>query len=620
MKNILLILSMLFVVQSKMIAQNEIDKAYIIERTNTAVLNEIGEKSAYSYSYLLKEAIINGILLEITNSKNEKGYLSGFDLIRNPIYDFDDNVSAAKSSNIDEIWAGGSTGLDLDGTGIEIGHWEASGLALITHQEMVGKITHAENEVVTSHATHTACTMLGSGISPNARGMASNATIVSRRSNNDEAEIANFGATGGLLSNHSYSTGNPNGSVPLYGLYTSNTQEWDNILYNAPYLTACKSAGNDRNDGVNVGDNGYDIIYTVSTCKNLLTIGAVNDVPVYNGPQSVTQSSFSSWGPTDDWRIKPDLVANGVSLYSADNGNDTDYGVKSGTSMSTPTVTGAIALLQQLYHNTNGVYMKAATVKALLLGTTDEAGANDGPDFQSGWGLMNAERAAEVISDHGILELSITDGNAYTTTFDVDGSSPVALCMAWTDPAGNPVLGNTDDQTPMLVNDLDVKITQNTTFYEPWLLSPNTSSDNFTDAAIKGDNFRDNVERIDISNLAAGNYTVTVSHKGSLVNGIQDFSIILKGAIGSLNIDDLEKLNPVSIYPNPAKNELRIKGSSISTLDKTRLIYNLIGKNCGDKVKINQQSNNTLIIDISQLTRGVYFIHTENSISKIIKE
>ncbi len=614
------ILIVLFGFQAKSIAQNEIDKAFIIERTNTTVLNEIAEKSTNYNTNLLSEAFKSGIPLEITNYKNEKGYLSGFDLNGNPVYDFDDNVSAAKSSNIDKIWAGGSTGLDLDGTGIEIGHWEASGLALITHQEMVGKVAHAENEVVTSHATHTACTMLGSGISPNARGMASNATIISRRSNNDEAEIANFGAAGGLLSNHSYSTGNPNGSVPLYGLYTSNAQEWDNILFNAPYLTVCKSAGNDRNGGVNVGDNGYDIIYTVSTCKNLLTIGAVNDVAVYNGPQSVTQSTFSSWGPTDDWRIKPDIVANGVSLYSADNGNDTDYGVKSGTSMSAPTVTGAIALLQQHYHNINFVYMKSATVKALLLGTTDEAGANDGPDFQSGWGLMNAERAAEVISDHGILELSITDGNAYTTTFDVDGSSPITLCMAWTDPAGNPVFGNTDDKTPMLVNDLDVRIIQNSTVYEPWLLLPNTSSDNFTDAAIKGDNFRDNVERIDISSLAAGNYTVTVSHKGSLVNGMQDFSIILKGSMGSLNIDDLEKPNPVSIYPNPAKNTIKIEGSAISALDKTQLIYNLIGQNCSDKVNIIQQSNIMVTLDISQLTKGIYFIQLENFISKITKE
>ena len=96
MKNILVILIILLGIQSKSIAQNESDKAHIIERTNTQVLNEIAEKSGNSYYNLLKEAHINGIPVEIINSKNEKGYLSGFDLIGNPVYDFDDNVSAAK--------------------------------------------------------------------------------------------------------------------------------------------------------------------------------------------------------------------------------------------------------------------------------------------------------------------------------------------------------------------------------------------------------------------------------------------------------------------------------------------------------------------------------------------
>lgn len=66
--------------------------------------------------------------------------------------------------------------------------------------------------------------------------------------------------------------------------------------------------------------------------------------------------------------------------------------------MSTPVVAGTIALLQQYYHDLNNVYMKAATMKALLICTTDEAGRYDGPDFQNGWGLLNAEIAADVIT------------------------------------------------------------------------------------------------------------------------------------------------------------------------------------------------------------------------------
>ncbi len=612
MRNQIIALAIIVFIQLEGVAQNDNDRSYIIKQTNTEALKKIAKSKKQHYTIALNEALRQGVKKEIVNNKKEKGYLSGFDLKGVPVYDFDDNVDVATTGRIDKIWNGGSSGLNLTGAGIEIGHWEAGGLALTTHQELTGKITHAEAEAVSSHSTHTACTMLGTGIDADARGMAPSTTIVSRRSNNDETEIANFGAAGGLLSNHSYSTGDPNGTTELYGVYTNNAKEWDDILFNAPYLSLNKSAGNNRNDGVNTGDNGYDIIYTVATCKNLITVGAVDDVSVYTGPGSITQSAFSNWGPTDDWRIKPDITANGVSVYSADHDNDTDYTTKSGTSMSTPSVTGAIALLQQHYNNENSVYMKAATVKALLLGTTDEAGANDGPDFQSGWGLLNAERAAEVITNNGtssiVTELSISNGSTYTTTIEVDGTSPLLLTIVWTDPAGTPVASGIDNQTPMLVNDLDVRITKDATTYSPWVMTPNASSNNFTDAAIKGDNFRDNVERIDVSSLPAGIYTVTVTHKGTLINGSQDFSMVINGIIGNtLNVDNKEKYNNlISIYPNPSKNGyVNVLIPDNYDLNSCRIeVFDLLGK----QKKSSVFSEKEISLDVSNLNSGLYII------------
>jgi len=116
---------------------------------------------------------------------------------------------------------------------------------------------------------------------------------------------------------------------------------------------------------VNPRGYGYDILFTVAVSKNLLTVGAVEDIDEYTGPKSVVQAEFSSWGPTDDWRIKPDLVANGVDVYSADDTGKASYHVRSGTSMSSPVVAGTIALLQQHYHDLNNVYMKADTVKVI---------------------------------------------------------------------------------------------------------------------------------------------------------------------------------------------------------------------------------------------------------------
>src|SRR5690606_23634167 len=85
------------------------------------------------------------------------------------------------------------------------------------------------------------------------------------------------------------------------------------------------AAGNDRSDTGDGshpappdgnGGTGFDSIGPEGSAKNNITVGAVLKVPDYTGPSSVVMSAFSSWGPTDDGRIKPDLVAAGVSIFS----------------------------------------------------------------------------------------------------------------------------------------------------------------------------------------------------------------------------------------------------------------------------------------------------------------
>ncbi len=608
------LLILVVLIHSDLIAQDINDRILIRSQTNVEALNKISEKANNRYTKLVLQAKRKGINNKVLNSKNRESYLSGFDTEGNPVYDSDDNVNSAITARIDKIWDGGSSGLNLDGSGVQIGHWEAGGIALLSHQELVGKVTHAEDADITGHATHTACTMVGLGVDSAAKGMASGATITSRRSDNDESEIANFAANGGILSNHSYKTGDSEAATAVYGAYTSNSKKWDDILYNAPYLTLCKSGGNDRGDGINVNDNGYDLIFTVATSKNLITVGAIDDVITYYNPKSITQSSFGSWGPTDDWRIKPDITANGVRVYSAYNGNDTDYTYSSGTSMSTPSVTGAIALLQQHYHNKNSAYMKAATVKALLIGTTDEVGDNNGPDFQSGWGLLNAARAAEVISNNGtvsrISELSLLSGSTYTTTIEVDGISPLTLAIAWTDPSGHPVSEETDNQTLMLINDLDVKITGKNSVYEPWVMTPNSSSDNFTDAATKGDNYRDNVERIDVSSLPPGVYTVSVTHKRNLVNGSQDFSMIINGlspnTLGMSNIEDYQRPR---IFPNPSKGgNINISIPDSYNSDKYQIeVFDIGGRKIKSSVHFKKQIN----LSLPNVDSGLFIIKVQ---------
>jgi len=528
MKKIIVIILML--IFNKIHAQNTKDRIKIVAQTNISELQQISKKYIKRNKKLSKKS--SGLKKTIINSKGNIGYLSGVNNKGLPEYDFEDNLNAAVTSRVTKLWSGGESGYNLTGKGVEIGHWEAGGLAKSNHQELEGRVKHVESSPMTSHATHTAGTMIASGVNSEAKGMAPLATIVSRKSDNDETEMIDFAINGGIISNHSYSTGDPDGETELYGLYDSKAVEWDEIAYNAPYYLICKSAGNNRNDKVNVLDYGYDIIYTVSGAKNILTVGAVDDVLNYTGPSSVKQSEFSNWGPTDDWRIKPDITANGVGILSSNNENSTDYSVKSGSSMAVAVVTGSITLLQEHYHNLNNIYMKSATAKALVIAAADEVGVHDGPDFQSGWGLLNAERAALVISNNNVTTLIkeevLRNGNTYSFDIEVDGASPLTLTIAWGDPAGYEMSGK-DNQTAVLVNDLDVRITGNGNTYFPWVMTPNSRSNNFTDAASIGDNFRDNVEKIDIPNIEAGKYTISVTHKNILVNDVQYFSLVVNG-------------------------------------------------------------------------------------------
>ena len=138
----------------------------------------------------------------------------------------------------------------------------------------------------------------------------------------------------------------------------------------------------------------------------MLTVGAVDDIiggySRFSGPSSVQMAEFSGWGPTDDGRIKPDVVGNGMFLISAWS-DSPFYAAAAGTSMSAPNVTGSLLLLQEHYQGIYGAgnFMRAATLKALAIHTADEAGDADGPDYAFGWGLLNTKTAAQVISENG---------------------------------------------------------------------------------------------------------------------------------------------------------------------------------------------------------------------------
>ncbi|RYZ25161.1 MAG: peptidase S8, partial [Sphingobacteriales bacterium] len=317
-----------------------------------------------------------------------------------------------------------------------------------------------------------------------------------------------------------------------FGYYDTDSQIWDSIAYNAPYYLIVKAAGNNRNvNGPEVGEkyfrfgatgsiidagnrpegisdnDSYDIMPTYGVAKNILTVGAVFPIPAgYSQPSDVVLTSFTSWGPTDDGRIKPDIVTDGVNLYSPFSSGNNAYAYLSGTSMATPVASGSIFLLQEYYSKLHaGAFMRAASLKGLVIHTADEAGTDPGPDYKHGWGLLNMERAASVLTsnntDQLLREEVLSNGQTFTLPVIASGKGPLVATISWTDPKG-PVnttnrLNNTDRK---LINDLDIRVSSGATTYQPYILNPL----NRAAPASQGDNNLDNVEKIVIPGALPG--------------------------------------------------------------------------------------------------------------------
>ena len=197
--------------------------------------------------------------------------------------------------------------------------------------------------------------------------------------------------------------------------------------------------------------------------------------------------------------------------------------------MASPNASGSINLLIRHYEAKIGSTPRAATMKAIVIHTASEAGPDEGPDYQNGWGLLNAEDAANIIAADTLAPQHIIEDNLVSATQDTHSftaGSPMIMrvTVVWTDPAGTPPAASLDPLTPMLVNDLDLRVEHipTATVYYPWRLDPlNPAS-----AASQGDNSVDNVEVVEIPCVETGLYVATVSHKGSLSSGSQDYSLI----------------------------------------------------------------------------------------------
>lgn len=313
-----------------------------------------------------------------------------------------------------------------------------------------------------------------------------------------------------------------------FGYYSSSSSEADGFIWNNPDMTITFAAGNDGQDLDNDGVVDIESIIDPATAKNVLTVGASeNDradayrcdpgLPYissdsYQAGQTCADMSganllgtgarwgftaeplqsdptagnaqqiapFSSRGPTNDGRIKPDVVAPGtwvLSTYSNlfQQGYDAEpeprtsrfqfdgwglpynafYKYMGGTSMSTPLVAGGAAVVRDYYQQEYALGASAALVKATLVNSAvdllDEN--NDGvddnafpvPNLHEGWGLVDLAAATD--GSHNFIDVMDSQAGLTTGTyypFDdlvVSGAGPLKVTLAWSDYPGNPISG-----------------------------------------------------------------------------------------------------------------------------------------------------------------------------------
>ncbi len=469
----------------------------------------------------------------------------------------------------------------LIGTGIDVLVYD--GGQVFAHGDLAGRLTVGASDTsgISGHATHVAGTIGGSGAG-NAlyRGMAPGVDIISY----------GFEQPGGLTPGFLYTDpgdleADYGEAITVYGADVSNNSIGSNVEPNgfdctwqgdygltsavidavvrgsvsggAPFRIVWAN-GNER-QGSRCDVEGFGDYYSIAPpadAKNHITVGALN-----SNDDSVTD--FTSWGPTDDGRMKPDISAPGCQS------ND-DFGVTScyssggytalcGTSMASPTVCGLSALLLEDYRDSHPGEpdFRNSTLKVLFAHTAVDI-VSAGPDYQTGYGSVRIQDAVDFMRTGNFTEAEVTGGDSYNLVAVVNPGDPaLRITLAWDDAPGTP------NVNPNLVNDLDLVVTSpGGTRYYPWTLNPAVPS---AAAVQTAENHRDNIEQVYVANPQAGGWTVEV--RGTSVPvGPQPFSIAASPLLVNCSSQGLIRLDS-SKYNCDSTATLRVVDCDLNTSD-----------------------------------------------------
>ena len=383
---------------------------------------------------------------------------------------------------------------NLTGSGVVLGQWE-SRHPDAAHVDLAGRVVNIDDgRPVDDHATQVAGIMIGDGrllSSRLYRGVATAATIVSYKDWDNITDLR-----------RQYRE-----AIGTYGIDIANNS-WGKVEWNAYKEYDAVLDGIVRGElgrpismVWSVGNEGkWGTVFSTAVAKNVVTVGAANS----------DDNSLWAWsdkGPTEDGRLKPDVVApgcearSGGAIWSTLPGNR--YGGTCGTSMAAPSVSGTMALILEDWRTSHDTDPLPSTIKGLLLHTAKDLGSS-GPDYAYGYGLIDARAAIDLARAKAVVEDTILQqGQHDAYTLDVaSGATALKLTLVWDDYPGDPLAGQA------LVNDLDLVVTgPDGTPYHPWTLDP-LSPENPAQR-MRADHVN-NVEQVTFDSPAEGRWLVTV--------------------------------------------------------------------------------------------------------------